>query len=134
VQQSHRNLRRLVTSLRIGDDHRELVSADPSKQIALAGRRGEPIRDPSQHSIPGAISQCIIDGLELIEIDDQYGQPHARTLCRRDGSGEMVLEGMAVRQTREKVVRGCVVLAFSRLVEIYRQSLSLDRMTNRALQ
>ena len=42
-----------------------------------------------------------------------------------------ILEGVAVRQAREKVVRSCVMLAFPRLREIHGQSLSFDRVTNR---
>lgn len=50
----------------------EFVAAKPRHDIILAGHRGEPAADLAQQFIAGAMSLCIIDLLEMIEVDEQY--------------------------------------------------------------
>ncbi len=50
------------------------------------------------------MAQCVIDGLEAIEIDKQYGKRRVLALCPPDRAGQLLGEQATVRQRRKLVV------------------------------
>ena len=91
----------------VGDavqQHRELVAAESRGRVARAHERVDPRGDALQQSIAGAVSETVVDRLEVVEIDEQhrYRTSAAQPGCQR--VPEPVFEQRPVRQARERVV------------------------------
>ena len=77
----------------------ELVPAKPKGDIRQHGR-GDPLAGGADQSVTGRMTERVVDGLEIIEIDDEQ-RPRSRLVAGHAGEGHV--EGGAVWQSRECV-------------------------------
>ena len=63
------NLYHIVDDVRVFDKHGEFVSAEPCDHVGVAHTRFEPAGRIDQQSITGSMTQRIVDGLEVVEIE-----------------------------------------------------------------
>jgi hypothetical protein len=58
----------------VGQDHRELITADPRQQIGVPQRTPQSRADSLEDVIAGSVSERVVDLLEAIEVDEQERQ------------------------------------------------------------
>ncbi len=94
---------------RVVEYQRELVAAQPRDDSGLAGDAAQALADLHKDAIAEVMAQRVVDGLEVVEIEEQYGDMRSgRTICAR-GVEHFIqaLEQLpSVRQVRERVVLG----------------------------
>ena len=100
-----RDRERLV---RLLEQERELVAAEPGEGVARADRRGEAPRDLLEQLVAGVVAERVVHLLEAVEVDEQHGERLAG--ARRAGQRlvEPVAEERTVGEAREPVVEGLV--------------------------
>jgi hypothetical protein len=57
--------------LDIGQQDQEFIAAMPADGIDFANRRREAARSPLQHLIADRMTQRVVDGLEVVQVDEQ---------------------------------------------------------------
>jgi hypothetical protein len=89
-----------------GEQHGELVTAHPDRHTAarLVPQHG---RHRPQQAVADVVAEQIVDGLEVVEIDEQHGC----RLARGQGGGEPVVEQGPVGQPGQAVVGRLVLQA-----------------------
>ena len=55
----------------LGEDH-ELVTAETRDGVAVAHQLGEALGDGQQQAVADVVSEVVVDGLELVEVDEQH--------------------------------------------------------------
>lgn len=69
------------------DQYDELVTSQSPDRVGIAQRRRQPGRNGNQQTIASQVTECVVDILEVIEIDEQ----------RRAGSAFATVAGAADR-------------------------------------
>jgi hypothetical protein len=87
-----------------GDQQRELVAAGACDQVLVVHGFGKPCRDRTQQRIPRVVAECIVDALEVVDIDDEHGGG-GRRLAGKQGV-ELFLQQGTIGQTRQRIVLG----------------------------
>ena len=54
----------------LGDDD-ELVAAEPGDGVSVADDAAQPVGDLREHLVAGGVPEAVVDGLELVEVDEQ---------------------------------------------------------------
>ena len=97
--------RRALAGQVLGDDD-ELVAAEPGDGVSVADRAAQPVGDLGEHLVAGGVPEAVVDGLELVEVDEQ--QPD-----RAGGAGlagqrlpDALHQPGPVRQPGQRVVAG----------------------------
>jgi hypothetical protein len=88
------------------EEHRELVAADAREHLAVAQARLHHGCDAAQQLVAGEMAERIVDAVEEVEVDVEQRVRAALRLCSGDRALEALLERLAVRQPRERVVVG----------------------------
>jgi len=57
--------------LHVLDQHGELVATEACEHGARPGRGTKPLRHQLQHAIAEVVSERVVDGLEVVEVDEQ---------------------------------------------------------------
>jgi hypothetical protein len=115
AHQVFRHQRGGVDGLGVGQDHGELVAADPGDDVGGAQRLAQPFADGLQHDIAGLMAEAVIDLLEAIDVDEQQGRTAAFPGMALQRLRQPEFEGMAVGQPGDAVVeRHALDLAFRR--------------------
>ena len=104
-------------------------SSPPSRAIASSGRTESRRRcaTATSSSSPGAVAERVVEGLEVVEVDEQHGDL-AGVLV--EGSLHLVGEQAAVREVGERIVERLVVqllLQRAQLVDGLLQAVVLER-------
>ena len=73
----------------------ELVAAQPADGVVLAQAAAQPGPDLAQQPVPGAVTQAVVDHLEVVQVDEEHG--HAAAVAARPASA---------CRTRTRVVGG----------------------------
>jgi hypothetical protein len=89
----------------VAGDHGELVAAQPGRQRPIVHQRSDPPCDLDQHLVARAVTECVVHGLEPVEIEVDDPDGLGRGV---QALFEVVVEAGPVHQTRERVVRGGV--------------------------
>ena len=86
------------------DHHGELVAPETGARVLGPDRRADPLGDRDEELVTGGVTEAVVHGLEVVEIDEENGEevPSARAAldCVRDA----LREERAVREPRERVV------------------------------
>ena len=97
--------RRALAGEVLGDDD-ELVAAEPGDGVTVADHAAQPVGDLGEHLVAGGVPEAVVDGLELVEVDEQ--QPD-----RAGGAGlagqrlpDAFHQPRPVRQPGQRVVPG----------------------------
>ena len=88
------------------DHHRELVAAEARDHVLGAQARAQPRGDRHQQLVAGGVAEAVVDGLEVVEVDEQHRELAAPV---GDRGLDLVGEQRSVGEVRERVVVGLVV-------------------------
>ncbi len=91
----------------IGRHHRELVPAEPGRDIPRAHDVTQPVGEPDQDLVPNLMAEGVVDGLEAIQVDLKDGDA-GQIGVALDEYDAPFLQLPAVRQPGHGVVQCCV--------------------------
>src|SRR5207244_1518810 len=74
LDDAHGKRFRLARIAHAGLDDRELVAAEPRHQVAVAHAAEQPLAHLLEKNIADRVPQRVVDSLEVIEIEAQYGE------------------------------------------------------------
>ena len=98
------------------EQHGELVAAQPSHGVDAAHAFLEAPGDRGQHLVAGGVAPAVVDGLEVVEVDEEQAERRLAALAARQGVTQAVAQQRQVAQAGEGVVIGLVrQLLFERL-------------------
>ena len=86
---------------------RELVTAEPRREAGFARYLAQAFADLDQHAVTEIVAQRIVDGLEVIQVEEQHGDLRCRRVCGTGGVEHFVqsLEQLTpVRQVGQWIV------------------------------
>ncbi len=92
----------------VEEQHAELVAAESRPQVRRAQRVADPGRDRREELVAGGVTQVVVHGLEVIEVEEERGDG-PRLAPRVERLLGLVDETTPVRQARERVVEGLVL-------------------------
>ena len=93
-----------LLGVHLGQDDPELVAAQPCQDVGLADPAPKRRGDRLEQVVARFVAEPVVDGLEMIQIEQQHG-PAAAIAGRRLGLlGQRLLEAPAVEQRRQKIV------------------------------
>ena len=64
--------------------------------------------DLEQHPVADRVAEAVVDGLEVVEIDEQHSHPDVLAERPRDRVADALEEQRAVREMGDRVVEGLV--------------------------
>ena len=79
--------------------HGELVAADPGDEIAVVHGAAQALGDLDQQAVAGLVAEAVVDELEVVEVQEEHGQP----LLRAHGRAQPGDERGAVRQPGQRI-------------------------------
>ena len=94
---------------RVREHQRELVAAEPRDEARVARDLAQSLADFGQDAVAEFVAERVVDGLEVVEVEEQHGDVRAGRARGRGGIEHLVqaLEQLApVRQVRERIVLG----------------------------
>ena len=103
-QPARHDLRPLEIGMRQED--RELVAPDAERAIGLAERTVDELAEAAQHAVAAGVPTTVVDGLELVEVDDQQRERVLVAQCRRHLAIELLLEGPMVAEPGQRIEEG----------------------------
>src|SRR5690606_29393701 len=86
----------------------ELLPAKPGQQVGTAQAPLQTVADMAQGLVPGFVAPAIIDGLEMVKIENHQYQCMATAACQGDAVAQLTLEAAAVGDTGQTVGFGHV--------------------------
>ena len=101
----------LDRDLRIVDvleQDRELVAAEARGGVGGADARRHALGHLEQDPVAGRVAEAVVDGLEVVEVDEQHGHPDAVAQRPRDRVADALVEQRPVGQVGDRIVEGLV--------------------------
>ena len=99
---------RLLAVLDVLEQHRELVAAEARGGVGAADALVEPARDLDQHLVAGRVAEAVVDRLEVVEVEEDHGEPALLAPAARDRVAYALGEQRAVGESRDAVVERLV--------------------------
>jgi len=90
--------------LEVPDDDTKLVTTQAGQFVIRPEGMAQPFRDASQELVADAVPQCLVDRLEVIDIQEQDRGPTVVLGRLADCPADQVLERGTVRQRRQGIV------------------------------
>ena len=87
--------------LRHQDD--ELFAAVTRDDVGFAGRFVNQLGHRLQHLVAGDVATLIVDGLEMIDVDDRDGKDHLVAVLHRGQRLERIVHRAAIADARQRV-------------------------------
>lgn len=84
----------------------ELVAAETGQTIPLAHQPLETAGHLLEQPVAGGVTQGIIDGLEVVEIDEQQGPDKVTAICIGERLGQGFVQLTAIGQAGQLVIEG----------------------------
>ena len=84
----------------MGEDNGELVAAVVDHDVVGSHRAADPVGDDAEHGVAGVVFVGVVDGFEVVELDDRHGDGSGRAVqlsswCRPVAeAGERVGDGL----------------------------------------
>ena len=85
-------------------EHGELLTAHPHEEIALTRDLLNATRHRDQHCVPLLVSEVVVDGLEVVQVENQAAQSLAGTIREGTEKGCAQRQTAPVRDSRERVL------------------------------
>ena len=108
---------------------RELVAAQARGQVGLAALGLQVGRDPAQRGVAGQVAIAVVDGLEVVEVD-QHQRHRMLVAGARQHAGQELVEAAPVGQAGELVVARLEVRALGAvalLADLAQRALGAER-------
>jgi hypothetical protein len=109
---SHRDVLRHLFAARVEEDP-ELVASETRCEIAGPDTCAHALGDGDEELVAGAVPECVVDRLEVVEIDEQDGR---RVRMRVQRSGNALCEERAVGEPGQRVMERAVPQLFLHLI------------------
>src|SRR5581483_10504680 len=90
----------------VGQDHAELVTAEPGDRVGVAHVAGQPPGQLGEEAVAAVVAEGVVDLLEAVEVHDGEGDGTAAPPAQLEGGGGPVVEQRAVGQGGEAIVLG----------------------------
>ena len=87
-----------------GEDH-ELVTTEAGDEVLHPQARPDAVRHLAEQRVADVVPEVVVHGLEVVEVDEQAPEHLVTPVGRRDHRLEALLEGGAVGDVGERVVR-----------------------------
>jgi hypothetical protein len=100
----------------VGKDQAELVAAETRYDVVGANAASKAGADGFENLVSRRMSGPIVDRLETVEIEQCQHVPPPLSTRRSDGRLNRLVEGLAIRQARQRIVRRCMVQSFLELM------------------
>ncbi len=103
-----------VVRRRLRHDHRELVAADAAADVDGPDLVAEALRDLGEDGVARQVADAVVDGLEVVEVDDQERQPPVVALRAERLAAKRLVEVALVEEAGERVRLGelpCLAVA-----------------------
>ena len=107
--------------VRFRKEERELVPADPSREVRRSNSGAERRGDRPEHLVPDGSSEFVIDGLEVVEVYAGKGQRTTPAACARHLQGRPFAEGVSVREPSQGVGSREVLFTLEPLAQLGHQ-------------
>ena len=78
-----------VLAARLGQDHRELVAADPAGDVGRADDAADAVGDLGEHGVAAEVADAVVDALEVVEVEDDQRDEALVAL----GAGDLAARG-----------------------------------------
>ena len=65
---------RALLDVRLGEDQHELLAAVPADHVGRPKVRGDRLGDAPQHVVAGRVAVGVVDGLEVVDVDEGHRQ------------------------------------------------------------
>jgi hypothetical protein len=88
---------------RVQRDAEELLPTPPADDVLAANHAGDAARDGAEHRVAGLVPEPVVDGLEVVDVDERHAEGDAVAPGARDRPGEVPLERAAVVDARQHV-------------------------------
>ena len=59
---------------RVRDQARELIATQAANHVTVAHDPAQPLRHDAQQLVAGIVAMAVIDGLEVVQVEEQYRQ------------------------------------------------------------
>lgn len=82
----------------VGEQQKELVAALAGEDVVGADRGAQPGRDLMEQRVAGAVPVGVVDGFEVVQVDEQQRGGNGSGPAPLEGGGEQVLQPGAVGQ------------------------------------
>ena len=99
---------RLLAVLDVLEQHRELVAAEARGGVGAADALVETARHLDQHLVAGGVPEAVVDRLEVVEVEEDHGEPAPLAPAAGDRVAHALGEQRAVGEPRHAVVEGLV--------------------------
>ena len=106
----------------VGDDQRELVTAQPGHGGAAGGGAQQALGDLAQEAVADGVTERVVHVLEAVDVQQHNGHPAALA----QGGSSAGQEEHPVRQTGEHVVRRLVRLGVDLVAQLLDQAGALE--------
>ena len=90
------------------EQDRELVAAEAGGGVGGADARGDALGHLEQDPVAGGVAEAVVDGLEVVEVDEQHGHPDAVAQRPRDRVADALVEQRAVGEVGDRIVERLV--------------------------
>src|SRR5690606_13387957 len=90
-------------SVGIAQQTAEFLPTEPGQQVGTAQAPLQTVADVAQGLVPGFVAPAIIDGLEMVKIENHQYQCMATAACQGDAVAQLTLEAAAVEIGRAHV-------------------------------
>ncbi len=119
----------------IFDQDRELVAAEPRDGVRGAQGRLQALRERDQQQVAGGVAEAVVDGLEVVQIDEQHRQLAPIAIGPRLSVNDAVVKQSPVGQTRQPIMEGAMdELLFERLALAHIAAVEHDAVHVRIVQ
>ena len=94
----------------IWKQHHKLIAAETCEQVGRTGAPSAQGRGVPQDFIADLVSEAVVDALEAVEIKDRQGERHLAPTAALKFKLRAFIVGKPVRQIRERVPAGLLLL------------------------
>ena len=82
------------------EDHGQLVAAQAREHVGLAHLLPQQLGDAPDHGVAGLVAEAVVDELEVVDVEQQYGAALAVASRLGDAIGELLLEAAPIQRAR----------------------------------
>ena len=108
VEDALGGLDRRLRVVHIFEQDRELVAAEAGGGVGGPDARGDALSDLEQDPVAGGVAEAVVDGLEVVEVDEQHSHPDAVAEGPRDRVADALVEQRPVGEVGDRIVEGLV--------------------------
>ena len=108
VEDPFRGLDRRPQVVHVLEQDRELVAAKPGRSVGRPDAGRDPLGHLEEHAVAGGVTKAVVDGLEVVEVDEQHRHPHPLAQRSRHRVAHALIEQRPVGEVGHRIVEGLV--------------------------